>query len=78
MKTIRISFVVIATAMMFSLTSARAEQPKMEAALRALRAARAELQAASHDKGGHRVKALEHVNQAIAEVERGMEFDRRH
>ena len=57
---------------------AAADQPHMKAALDALRLAKRELEAASADKGGHREKAIEHVNQAINQVERGIEFDRRH
>ena len=30
------------------------------------------------DKGGHRAKAVQYVNAAIAEVDRGIAFDRRH
>ena len=33
---------------------------------------------AEADKGGHRVKALELVNQALAEVKAGVEFDNKH
>jgi len=29
-------------------------------------------------KGGHRVKALAHVNKAIDEVKKGIEYDRTH
>ncbi len=55
-----------------------ADQPHMHAALDHLRAARGELSAASEDKGGHRVKALRFVEDAIAQVERGIGYDRRH
>jgi len=55
-----------------------ASQPKMQAALTNLRQARANLQAATADKGGHRERALELVNQAIDQVEAGMRYDRRH
>jgi len=48
----------------------------MERALENLRAARAELQIAEHNKGGWRVRALENVNRAIADTERGMAFGR--
>lgn len=78
MKTLRTSLAVIAAVAALGLNSMQADQPRMQAALRALRTARAELQAASRDKGGHRVRALDHVNQAIAEVERGIEYDRHH
>ena len=50
----------------------------MRRALEHLRAARAELQSAEHDKGGWRRRAVENTERAIAETERGMEFDRRH
>jgi hypothetical protein len=54
-----------------------ADQPRMQAALDALKIAQRELQAATDDKGGHRVKALRLVNQAMDQVERGIRFDRR-
>ncbi|HWE27653.1 MAG TPA: hypothetical protein VHB97_06595 [Polyangia bacterium] len=41
-------------------------QPNMEAALGHLEQAKSALEKAEHNKGGFRVKALEHVNQAIA------------
>jgi hypothetical protein len=60
-------------------TSAEAEpQPKMHAALDYLRSARAALEQADHDKGGHRVKAIQLTNSAISEVEQGIKFDNRH
>lgn len=57
---------------------ALADQPYMRAARTDLQQARAQLQAALANKGGHRVKAIEHVNQAIVYVNDGMAFDRRH
>ena len=54
------------------------DQPHMDAALDKLRSARSNLEAATDDKGGHRVKALEHVNKAIDEVQKGIEYDRTH
>jgi hypothetical protein len=53
-------------------------QPEMRAAMDHLRQAQRNLESASHDKGGHRAKALEHVRQAIAEVELGIQYDNRH
>jgi hypothetical protein len=53
-------------------------QPEMTAAIQHLREAQKNLASASHDKGGHRVKALQHINQAIAEVEAGIQYDNRH
>ena len=51
-----------------------ADQPHMRAALSSLQVAQSELQQAIPDKGGHRVRALELVNQAIVEVQAGIEF----
>ena len=55
-----------------------ADQPKMTAARTDLQQARAQLQAALANKGGHRVKAIGFVNAAISEVNQGIAFDRRH
>ncbi|MGC2353445.1 MAG: hypothetical protein WA496_08620 [Candidatus Udaeobacter sp.] len=76
MKILKISFAIVAMIAATGLNSVRAEQPHMRAALEHLRAARAELQSAEHNKGGWRVHALEHVNRAIADTERGMAFAR--
>jgi flagellin-like hook-associated protein FlgL len=57
---------------------ALADQPYMRAARTDLQQARAQLQAAISNKGGHRVKAIEHVNRAIVLVNQGIAFDRRH
>ena len=54
------------------------DQPNMQAARTSLQTARAELQKATPDKGGHRVNAIGLVNSAIAEVNAGIAFDRRH
>ena len=51
---------------------AAAAQPHMSAALADLQNAKVELQVAEHNKGGHRVKALDYVNSAIAETQLGM------
>ncbi|MCB1605434.1 MAG: hypothetical protein KDI71_00450 [Xanthomonadales bacterium] len=55
-----------------------ADQPVMHQALETLQAAERQLERATPDKGGHRVKALKHVRSAIREVERGIAYDRRH
>jgi hypothetical protein len=62
----------------FLLGRASADQPHMQAALEHLRAAKGELEKAEADKGGHRVKALGLVNDAISQVEKGIGYDRRH
>jgi hypothetical protein len=53
-------------------------QPEMTAAIQHLREAQKNLESASHDKGGHRVKALQLIQQAIAEVEAGIQYDNTH
>ena len=60
----------------FLMGRARADQPHMQAALGHLESAKSELEAASADKGGHRTKAIELVDDAIAQVQRGIEFAR--
>ena len=56
--------------------TARAEQPHMKAALAALRDAKHELEVAARNKGGHRERALELVDKAIAQVEEGIAYGR--
>jgi hypothetical protein len=43
--------------------------PHIDEALESMRAAKHHLESAEHDFGGHRVKAIEHLNQAIKEAE---------
>lgn len=57
---------------------AQQRQPQMEAAIQNLRAAQDNLQSANTDKGGHRVRALQLIQQAIAETQAGMEYAERH
>jgi hypothetical protein len=52
--------------------SANAGQPNMEAALSDLRAARASLEKSEANKAGHRNRAIQLVDQAIAEVRAGL------
>ena len=71
------------TTLLFAVTTAVSvavaePQPKMRDALADLRAAATKLEAADHDKGGHRAKALEATRDAIREVEAGIKFDNRH
>jgi hypothetical protein len=63
-----------ATALLAFAPMTFADQPNMEAALASLEEAKASLLKATTDKGGHRVKALKAVNDAIAEVKAGIEF----
>ncbi len=54
------------------------DQPYMEAGRDDLQKAKAELQLAEHNKGGHRAKALGYVNAAIVEVNKGIAYASRH
>jgi hypothetical protein len=53
--------------------AAAGEQPHMRSALVNLKAAKGQLEKSSVDKGGHRVKAIELTQQAIDEVQKGVE-----
>jgi hypothetical protein len=72
MKTLRTTLVLATLIGAMGLQSVRADQPNMRAALAHLREARAALQRAEHNKGGHRGRAVEIINRAIAEVEAGI------
>jgi hypothetical protein len=61
-----------------AIAGAMPDQPNMQAARGNLITARNELQRATADKGGHRANAIGLVNSAIAEVNAGIAFDRRH
>ena len=50
----------------------------MQAALDEAASARSELEAAVADKGGHRGKAIALIDEAIVEVQAGMEFANAH
>lgn len=55
-----------------------AAQNRMVAARDQLRAARRELHDAVADKGGHRERAIEIIDRAIAQVDEGINFARTH
>jgi hypothetical protein len=76
MKTFKTTAVLLLAITALGLNSAFADQPRMRRALEHLRAAKAELEAAEHNKGGWRDRAIHNVNQAIADTERGMAFAR--
>jgi hypothetical protein len=63
----------IAMAAGFTIGQAQGYQPRMQNALGDLRAARGELQAAERNKGGHRERAIDLIDQAIGEVRAGMD-----
>ncbi len=53
-------------------------QPNMDAAMQHLREAQQSLQEAGSDKGGHRTNAMQLINQAMAEVQAGIQYDNQH
>ena len=53
-------------------------QPHMQAAMDNLRTARDELNAAESNKGGHRERAITLINDAMDQVQRGIDFARTH
>lgn len=59
-------------------TASMEEQPHMRAALEHLRAAKAELEKAEADKGGHRVAAVKATDEAIHHTEEGIKFANHH
>jgi hypothetical protein len=71
-------FAVLMLVGIAAIAAAVPDQPFMKAARGDLNTSRSELQKATPDKAGHRVKAIELVNGAIAEVNAGIAFDRRH
>lgn len=75
---IRTLFLMLILAVGFIAGQLSAAQPHMQAALTNLRQARTNLVRASPDKGGHRERAIELVDDAIKEVEKGIGWDRRH
>lgn len=76
--TLRQSFLVLvaivaAAASGALVQNACAAQPHMHAALDDLRAARHQLETAIPDKGGHRERAIQIIDNAIGEVEAGIQ-----
>lgn len=73
-----IAIVALAFTAGFATQAFADKQPMMQKAKLHLEEARNELQNATADKGGHRMKALELVNGALAEVNAAIEFDNKH
>jgi len=77
----KLSTLALASGLALSLTvgsAISAPQPMMKKALVNLQAAKTNLEKATPDKGGHRVNAINLVNQAIDEVKAGIAFDNTH
>jgi Ni/Co efflux regulator RcnB len=67
---------VAALAASFIAGRAHAAQPHMASARNHLRNARQELRDATADKGGHRERAMTIIDEAIAEVDAGIDYAR--
>ena len=76
MKTLKTAVVILLSIAALNLQTARADQPHMRRALEHLRAARAELETAEHNKGGWRLRAIANTDRAIHETEAGMAVGR--
>ena len=77
----KLTTLAFATAFGLSLAMPAAQadrQPFMKDALGHLTAAKSSLDRAASDKGGHRVKAIAAVNEAIEQTRKGIAFDNRH
>ena len=68
------TMLVMTSAASYGVGIAQADQPHMQSALVELQSAKSQLLAATPDKGGHRVNALNLVNQAISEVRAGIAY----
>ena len=77
MKSFRLPLIA-ALAFGFAPFASAEPQPKMHEALEHLKAAKASLSHAEHDKGGHRVKAIELIEQAEKQIREGEKFDDTH
>ena len=82
MKKISSFFVVVAVMMVLAFpanapaSSAPERHPEIREAIGALRNAKAHLQSAAHDFGGHRVEAIRATDEAIHQLEACLQYDR--
>jgi hypothetical protein len=72
----RSAVVVAAVSMLMGVGVATADQVNMKAALKELRAARKELRQVATGKGSLAARTLQHVDRAIDEVRKGVEYGR--
>ena len=76
-KTTAVVGLLVAVVIASFVSAKPVDQPRMQAAKTDLLSARAQLMQADHNKGSHRTKAINFINQAVAAVNRGIAFDRR-
>lgn len=72
LKGVGATMVAIAVASYAGYAAGQVDQPHMQKALAELQNARNELNLAAHDKGGHRGRAVQLVDEAIGEVHSGI------
>jgi len=77
-KNLMIVMVAVCLSVGVSVSVWAEKQPHMKSALEGLRQAKAQLEKAEPDKGGHRVEAIKLIDQAIQEVKAGIEYDNEH
>ena len=51
--------------------------PHIRAAIRELEEAKKELQSAAHDFGGHRVEAIEAIDNALKQLRQALQYDKK-
>ena len=70
----RLATLAVAVGFVFAAGMVRAqEHPELEAAKKDLESAKAHLQAAAHDYGGHRKQAIEAIDRALGHIHQGLE-----
>ena len=70
----KVAVLGLSIAMVFSAGVVIGAQPHMQNALGSLQSAKSQLQQASNNKSGHRVRAIELIDQAISEVQAGINY----
>ena len=72
----RIAVLILVAAMGVGVAWTAERHPEIRAAQTHLMQAKARLEHASHDFAGHRVKAIEHINEALEELKLALQSDR--
>ena len=73
----QLAAIAVMAVFVIGLGVSQAKQPRMERAIALLIEAREQLQKASTDKGGHRVRAINQINKALTEIRKGIRYDNR-
>ena len=73
----RVAALVLVLALGVGVAWTAERHPEIRAAQAHLMQAKARLEHADHDFAGHRVKAIEHINEALEELKLALQADRR-